>query len=245
VLTILFSIISASNFCHFPDRAHAPHQLLCLALILSAAFFFVCPDYSSTRLPLIHPAWDVMASIFYRPNLFVDLPCVNMIVYPALAKMNKNLLWLRPGSIFATGQADWNFVLSAVLLVVVVGNGANYLANKVGGNNSSDVYGFGSVVAACLGYHSREFFGPFFRIAGLPVTAQGIYWTNAAFIMLYPNRKSRHPRLVAWLVAGCAGSLLAKYHLEDVFVVGKLFKFVDFVSNSFTWFEKSSYFQWK
>jgi hypothetical protein len=151
-----------------------------------------------------------------------------MIVYPALVGMNEILPLLRPGSIFATGQADCNFVLNAVLLVVVVGNGANSLANRVCGNSSSDAYGFESVEAACLAYHLR-LLGPIFWIAELPVTAQGIYWTNAALIMLNSNRKSRYPRLVAWLVAGCAGSLLAKYHLEDVFVVGKFFKFFNLV----------------
>jgi hypothetical protein len=234
-LTTLFSIFSASDLCHqksliwdVTDRVHTAHRLLCLALILSAAFFFVCPDYSSTQLPLIYPAWDVLASIFYRPNLSVDLLCVNMIVYPALVGMNGILPLLRPGSIFATGQADWTFVLSAVLLVLVVGNGANSLANKVCGNSFSDVYGFGSVEAACLGYYLK-LEGPLLSIAGLPVTAQGIYWTNAAWIMLHPNRKSRYPQLVAWLVAGCAGSLLAKFHLEDVFVVAKFFKFFNLV----------------
>jgi hypothetical protein len=205
------------------DRVHTAHRLLCLILILSAAFFFVCPYYSSTRLP-----WDGLVSIFYRPNLFVDLLCVNMIVYPALEGMNDILRLLHPASIFATGQADWNFVLSAVLLVVVVGNGANYLANRVCGNSSSDVYGFASVEAACLTYYLR-LKRPLFWIVDLPVTAQGIYWTNAALIMLHPYGKSRYPRLGAWLVAGCAGSLLAKYHLEDVFVMGQFLKLFNLV----------------
>eukprot|EP00980_Cylindrotheca_fusiformis_P009250 scaffold2018_cov113-Cylindrotheca_fusiformis.AAC.4 len=145
--------------------------------------------------------------------------------------MSTVLRTLRHGSIFATGQSDWDFVLSTVLLVVAIGNGANAIAKRVCPRAASSPLGFESVYAACLTYIHR-LSGPSLFVLGSsklfvlgtrPVTAAGIFWAQAAFVLLQGSNSSiGYSRLVAWLVAGWAGSLLAKYHLEDIFLVGGL-----------------------
>lgn len=219
-------IYSASHYCNrkpliwdITDRVYTSRRLLSMALILSALFFFVCPDCN----PGFHPVF----SIFYRPNLILDLIHVQILITPALEGMSAVLRTLRSGSIFSTGHGDWDFVLSSVLLIGVIGNGANALANRVCGRGNAS--GFGSVCAACLTYSGRLDGPLLWMFEKRQVTKEGLFWAYAALLLVYETRtrnpKSRYPRLVAWLVAGLAGSLLAKYHMEDIFLVGGLFKF--------------------
>jgi hypothetical protein len=155
---------------------------------------------------------------------------VNYTIYPTLIEMNRIIPKLRKDSLFITGEPDFDFILGVFLLVVMIGGGSNMIATKV---TKQNVWGFSSVVAAHLTYFQRIALlrRPILVAFGSdqPVTAAGIYWTNAALIILKGNSStSSWPRLVAWIVAGCAGNLLAKYHVENISILGGLFKFLGF-----------------
>jgi hypothetical protein len=141
--------------------------------------------------------------------------------------MNRVIPQLQKGSIFSTGSNTYDFILAAIFLVLCVGGGCNILASRV---TNTKVHGFSSVIAASLAYYQRINMvrrqAILFFLLDQPVTAAGAYWTSVALLVV---RNSRHqgwfPPLVAWLVAGWAGSMFAKYHLENMKLFGDIFKF--------------------
>lgn len=227
----------AANLCHQKpliwdksDRVYTAHRVICYLLIFSAIYFFCCPQCTRLLLPkrlddlVTHTKLDSLASIFYRPHLVRDLSYANFIVHPTLTELNRVIPRLNSNSIFSTGSIDVDFFLGVFILVAIIGGGSNLLASKI--DNRHAVYGFSPVCAACLAYWQRIILIRqrfLFSFGDQQITAAGMYWTNAAFIVF--QNQDWYPRLIAWIVAGCAGTLLAKYHLENMTYFGDLMGF--------------------
>ncbi|CAJ1950840.1 unnamed protein product [Cylindrotheca closterium] len=206
------------------DRVFLATRTISACLVSFWIIFFFCPDYSVTRLSLTHPTLYAFMSIFLRPHL-MDLVTTNTAVYMALKEMRKNLAMIRPGSFFHTGDADSDYTLGVLMLVWMIGNGANALASRL--NSSYKVVGFDSVKAACLMYlhQSTVFSDTIYWLFGIQgVTAAGLFWANVPIIVMTNDKHNWFPQLVSWVIAGWAGHLLAKNHLENIFIVGHLFR---------------------
>jgi hypothetical protein len=140
--------------------------------------------------------------------------------------MSKIIPKLNRRSFLCTGDEMIDYAMAVFFLVFVIGGGSNVLASQIDGQRSS-ITGFSPVVAAALAYYQRIHVMRntiLMTIFGYDMTASRLYWTNIGWIILtYPS--SWFPRLLGWLMAGLAGSLLAKYHLENMVVWGDLLKF--------------------
>ena len=204
------------------DRVLLATRTISMLLVFFWMFFFCCPEYSVNRLSLTHPMLFSTVNILLQPH-FTDLLSLNTAVYMALKEMRKNLAMIRPGSFFHTGDADFDYALGVLMLVWLIGNGANALASRV--SSRKPLVGFDSVNAACLMYlHQSTVFSDtifwFFGIQG--VSAAGLFWANVPIIVMTSD--NWFARLVNWVVAGWAGHLLAKNHLENIFIVGHIFR---------------------
>jgi hypothetical protein len=204
------------------DQAHTAHRIICGLLILSVMASFCFPN--SPRLFFFgNPYLDGLFSVFYRPNLLLDLLHANMSVYPALLKMSRILPELKKDSLlFSSSNHDLDFVLYILLLVIIIGGGCNIVASRV---TDRSCFGFNTTVAASLAYLHRIsiYQNPVLcHIMGQPVTALGGYWSTLALSVM--RNENWFTFLVAWLLAGLFGSGLAKYHLENMWL-GDVFKF--------------------
>jgi hypothetical protein len=209
------------------DMAYTTHRLLCYVLILSCLYGFCFPSAPPRRVFANPIANGVLASIFDAPhNLLHDLIYENLCVYPALAEMSTIVHKLNRGSFLSSGDENFDYAMAVFLLVFVIGGGSNVLASQIEGQRSY-ITGFSPVVAGALAYYQRIHTMRrtiLMTIFGCDMTASRLYWTNIGWIVLsYP--KSWFPRLMAWLMAGLAGSLLAKYHLQNVVVWFDVLKF--------------------
>jgi hypothetical protein len=147
----------------------------------------------------------------------------NLCVYPALLETKRIIPRLQKGSIFSTGDTNVDFGIGVFLLIVIIGGGCNILASRL---TKSYVYGFSTVSAASLAYCQRITMvrqSTLFYLFDQPVTAVGAYWSSLA-LMAVQNQHHWFPSMVAWLAAGFAGSILAKYHLENISFFGDVFK---------------------
>lgn len=206
------------------DRVFLATQTISVFLVSFWIFFFCCPGYSVTRLSLTHPTLYATMSIFLRPQV-MDLVSANTVVYMALKEMHKTLAMVRPGSLFHTGDADSDFALGVLMLVWMIGNGANALASRL--SSTHKIAGFDSVKAACLMYlhQSTVVSDTIYWLFGIQgVTAAGIFWANVLIVVMTSDKHGWFPQLVNWLVGGWAGHLLAKNHLENMFIVGQMFR---------------------
>jgi hypothetical protein len=143
----------------------------------------------------------------------------NLFVYPTLPEMNRIIPRLQKGSIVSTGDTNVDFGIGVFLLIVIIGGGCNILAFCL---TKRYVYGFSTASAASLAYYQRITMfrqSTLFYVLSQPVTAAGAYWSSLA-LMAVQNQHDWFPSMVAWLAAGCAGSVLAKYHLENVSFFG-------------------------
>jgi hypothetical protein len=209
------------------DMAYTTHRLLCYMLIISSLYGFCCRSAPPTRVFANPIADGFLASIFCAPrNLIHDLIFENLCVHPALEEMNRIVPKLDRGSFFCTGDVNIDYAIAVVLLVLVIGGGSNLLASQIDGQRSR-ITGFSPVVAGALAYYQRinVIRRPvLMTIFGCNMTASRLYWTNICWNVLeYP--KSWFPHLMALLMAGLSGSLLANYHLENIVVWGDLMKF--------------------
>jgi len=207
------------------DRVFFATRTISVFLVSFWIFFFCCPGYSAKRLSLTHPMLYTTMSIFLRPQL-MDLLSTNTTVYMALKEMRNNLAMIRPGSFFHTGDADSDYTLGVLMLVWMIGNGANALASRLS-SSSHKIVGFDSVTAACLMYlhQSTVFSDTIYWLFGIQgVTAAGVFWANVPIIFMTSDKHNWFPLLVTWIVAGWAGHVLAKNHLENIFIVGHLFR---------------------
>ena len=215
------------------DPVHTAHRSICWALMLSAAISFCfTTNRSSSSLSEGGRLWnnpflDIVCSIFYRPHLLYDLLHANVVVYPALLEMHRILPQLRTGAFFSTGRSDVDYALSVILLVVVIGGGANYISSVLILGNKDKLYGFSSVVAASMAYTQRiSLMGAplLLRLGDIRLTTTDLYWAELGMLLLKANRRSLST-MTAWIVAGILGSALAKYHLENLAGLGGLYKF--------------------
>lgn len=207
------------------DRVIFATRTISLLLLSSWIFFFCCPGYSVTRLSFAHPTLFSIMSIFLQPQL-MDLVSTNTAVYLALKEMRTTLSMVRPGSFFHTGDANVDYALGVLMLVWLIGNGANALASRVG-SHRQPIVGFESVKAACLMYlhQSTVFSDTIFWLFGIQgVTAAGLFWANVPIIIMTTDKLNWFPQLVNWVAAGWAGHLLAKNHLENIFIGGQIFR---------------------
>jgi hypothetical protein len=113
--------------------------------------------------------------------------------------------------------------IGVFLLIVIIGGGCNILSSRL---TKRYVYGFSTASAASLAYCQRISMvrqSTLFYLLGQPVSAAGAYWGSLALMAVH-NQHDWFPSMVAWLAAGCVGSVLAKYHLENVSFFGDVFK---------------------
>jgi hypothetical protein len=210
------------------DPVHTAHRSICWALILAAtvSFCFTSP-FSRGRL-LDNPFIDSLFSVFYRPHLLYDLLHANVVVYPALRELYHILPQLRADAFFSTGSLDMDYALSVILLVMVIGGGANYASSLILANDDTCNHGFSSVVAASMAYTQRlSMIGapPLLRIGDMRLTTTDLYWAELGLLLLQANRRSIST-MIAWIVAGLLGSALAKYQLGNIVVFGGIYKFL-------------------
>ena len=186
----------------------------------------------------------ITGTVFYRPNLIHDLFYQNLAVYPALVEMQTIIttrLSSSPTNKFISYRfpmvgtsIELNYILFVVLLVVGVGGGANAIAARIGRQDPFTIRGgYSSVIAASLGYCMYEtvyrntfWFSTKNKVLlsafGIDYTAVRAFWSSAAMIILNGQQQASYaassrqwfPQLVAWLVAGFGGLLLAKYPLQ-------------------------------
>ena len=189
------------------------------------------------------------------PNTILwDLVRMNTCIYPTLVTMSRIVPKLSSSStnksmfqsLLSSQQPndiqhltmDWNYVFwTIVVLFIGIGGGCNILTTKLTGGYRCR--GLSTTVAASLAYIQRissslgggySFASPIlFHIMGRqqqPVTAVNGYWTILVTTIIYnSNSRQTWPFVVSWLLGGFCGSLLAKYHLENLFVVGNILKF--------------------
>lgn len=188
---------------------------------------FCCPRAPPRRI-FAHPIADgILASVFYPPrNLLHDLVYESFCVYPTLVQMNTMIAKLNSTSILRTGDETVDFLIAFCILVFVIGGASNLLSTRIDGQGSY-ITGFSPVIAAALAYHQRITVvraSVLVRLFGCDMTAGRLYLTGiGGIVFTYPN--SWFPRMMAWLIAGLAGSFLAKYHLENMAVWGDMLKF--------------------
>ncbi len=208
------------------DAVHTAHRIICWSLILSAAGSFCFPLAPAGRL-FDNPFIDSLVSVFYRPYLLYDLFHANVAVFPALVELHRIVPLLRSDSTLSTGDHDLDFAFAAILLVMGIGGGSNWLAAQLLAKGDC-VCGFSPVVAACLAYCQRiAIMGSpvLLLIDGFhPISTSDVYWAELVIMLLRGSRNS-FPIAIAWLIGGFLGSALGKYHLENVAVWGSLFKF--------------------
>lgn len=209
------------------DLPFTTHRMLCWILILSTVFGFCCQTAPPRRIVQNSIIDGILFSVFYQPhNLLHDLLYETLCVYPALVEINKIIPRLSSGSILSTGDNTFDFMIAVFLLVCIIGGGSNVLATRIDGQRTY-VTGFAPVIAASLAYYHRINVvrnAVLMNFVGLDMTAMRMYWTHIAYaIIAHPN--GWYPRVVAWLAAGLGGSLLAKYHLENIAVWGDVLKF--------------------
>ena len=186
----------------------------------------------------------IIGTVFYRPMLIHDLFYQNLAVYPALVEMQTIIttrLSSSPTNKFISYRfpmvgtdIQLNFILFVVLLVFGVGGGANAIAARIGRQDPFTIRGgYSSVIAASLGYCMYEtvyrntfWFSTKNKVLlsafGIDYTAVRAFWSSAAMIILNGQHQANYagssrqwfPQLVAWLVAGIGGLVLAKYPLQ-------------------------------
>lgn len=206
------------------DLPYTAHRILCWILVLSAAVSFCFPGAPPGRL-LDNSILDSLLSVFYRPHLLLDLFHANVAVYPALVELHRILPRLRAGSIWSTGNAQMDFFLAVIILVLGIGGGANWVASQIVAKQP--IYGFASVVAASMAYCQRiALLGSpiLFRYEDLFFTTADLYWAELVALFLRGTRRS-FSVVITWLVAALLGSALAKYHVENIAVWGGIYKF--------------------
>jgi len=125
-----------------------------------------------------------------------------------------------------TGNKTADYLVAVLLLVVVLGGGANLLASKIVGSRAiarGRVAGFSAVAAVGLGYMIRsssnsKFLNFYLRQDILYVH---VFWTNAVWLVFFGGNPNHwFPRLVSWLLAGLLGCLYAEFHQKHVDVLG-------------------------
>lgn len=223
------------------DKSYTVHRVLCFLLILSSFLDYCCGPWAPPlRLFWNFPTLDAMiGTVFYRPLLLHDLFCQNIAVYPALQEM-QSIITTRlssPTTKFMTYQfpmagpcVGLNYILFVLLLVLLVAGGSNAVAAKVGRQDPFTIRGgYATVIAGSLGFcmHETVYRNTFWftknkvllSVWGNDVTAPRAFWTSAVWIVLngqQTTHSSREwfPQLVAWLLAGFGGLLLAKYPLQ-------------------------------
>jgi hypothetical protein len=154
-------------------------------------------------------------------------------VYPALVEMYRIVLKLQqqqqPRSIIIrTGNSNYDYTLTILVFICVIGGGSNIAASYVSASNRY-VTGYSTVIAASLGYYQRIASvrtAIMLSLWGQDLTAGRLYWSHIGYLVLMNN--DWYPPLLAWLLAGLGGSLFAKYQLENiVFFDGiDIFKFL-------------------
>lgn len=208
------------------DVVHTAHRIICWALIFSSAVSFCFPHVPRGRL-FDNPFIDSLFSVFYRPHLIYDLLHANVAVYPSLVEMYRIFPLLRSDSTWSTGDLDVDFALAAILLIMGIGGGSNWIASQLLAKDDC-ISGFAPAVAASLAYSQRIaimaspvlFFMEGFR----PISSSDVYWLELVAILFRGTRDS-FAMAIAWLFGGILGSALGKYHLENVVVWGRVFKF--------------------
>ena len=195
-----------------------------MILVISALFSYCCPG-APIGFSFSYPYLDGFCSVFYRPHFLSDIVFPVFTVYPALMAMDRIVRRLNQKSMISTGNVTLDFTIAVIMLVFGIGGGSNLLASRMTDNQ---VYGFKSVVAASLTYSQRITGGRNVLVTmwNQPVTAVTAYWSGLALLVIQNNNRSRHwvPAVAAWLIAGLAGSILAKTHLENVQFFGDFLK---------------------
>jgi hypothetical protein len=189
-------------------------------LIASAIYFFCCPAASPTPsfgglFMNSDSIWFWLTSVFYRPNILTDLFKTNTCIYPALMEMNRIVPRLGNTSI-TFGNVNVDYTVAVLFLIFGIGGSVNWITTRV---TKRPVYGFFTTVAASLSYYQRMTRARALQtfllyVLGQPVTPATAYFTGLAMLVLSSNGNWLPP-LLAWILAGCAGSLFGQYHLEN------------------------------
>jgi len=220
------------------DPVHTAHRTICWILLLSATIDFCyigsSNSVSSSRGRVLdNPFLDSLLSVFYRPHLLYDLLHTNLIVYPALEQIYHVLPQLRVGAFWSTGDLNMDYGMLVILLVMIIGGGANYIASFLLATMDDEYnYGFSPVVAASMAYTQRISIlgtspGTVFllRLGNIRLNVTDLYWAELGLFLLKANRRSIS-NMISWLVAGLLGSALAKYQIENIAIWGGMFKFL-------------------
>lgn len=128
---------------------------------------------------------------------------LHLCIYPALQDMDRMISTLKWQDHIG-GNPNWTFAFGVVVLVLVIGGGANSIASLCVGRYT---YGWGPIVAASLAYSCAVGRLIVFRFGAWPVIPLYAFWTRFAST-LFRNVGGG----IAWLLAGLAGFMLGEYH---------------------------------
>jgi hypothetical protein len=229
LLTHFFSVFSAGSFSHEKpllvdplDRAHTTSRMMTFALLLSTTIQFCFPGAPLQTLLPTNPVLQAIASVFAHPSL-QDFVKVGFCIYPALTQLNVLVTSMRKDAMLSVGNVEWDFAISAFILVILIGSFCNMVTFRITGRF---VVGLDTTVGACLGYYQRATtFRRLITVFEQPVTAATAFWTHLALMVFTTNNSDWFPAALAWILAGWAGSAFAQYHLESQALVGGLFQF--------------------
>ena len=198
--------------------------------------------YTNNRIKSIF-GWTV-CSIFYNTDdpisLMMNLLYMNTCVYPTLIELYRVIPRVtgstNSASLFSFGNTDLDYIVAVGFIIFGIGGGTNYITSKLmtGGSrrrisqwNShtsstyySYYYGFNTVVATSLAYfqqvtQKRPVRIYLFYFLDQPLTARMIFWTCLVLTLLSASDVNWLPSVIAWSIAGCAGSILGQYHVNN------------------------------
>jgi hypothetical protein len=198
------------------DRVHTAHRVLCLTLLMMALFQFCIPQSSPPYWKRRYWYLDYLSSaLLVHSSVVYTLLDLNLCVYPALQDMDRMITTLK-WQLHAGGNPQWTFGLTVLILVILIGSGANTIATLCVGRYT---YGWGPIVAASLSYSFAVGRTTLFRFGAWPVIPVQAFWTRFASIF-FRNVGGG----LAWLLGGLAGYMLGEYHQGNQSTWGYFYK---------------------
>ncbi|CAB9497159.1 expressed unknown protein [Seminavis robusta] len=214
----------AKNLCHGNPLVYHPksyaytaHRTICFILVGTALLAF-CFNGSIPPFLTQEPFMRALLTCFSRKHfsllsLAMDLVNCSLFVYPALERMERIVPTLQDGKpSLALGVPEWtDFAFYAIVMVLFLGGGSNSLANFF--FTKDPCFGFDTTVAAAVAYCSAipSKILPFANQPAM-LTPQTVFWGYLPITALLGGTPSY---LVAWLIAGSLGVILAQYHTDN------------------------------
>ena len=210
------------HFCHGMsfDRNNRPfvaHRIFEFILIASAVSMWCLKPGWLPPEPCWRKPFATIASVFWFPSLFQDLFVCNVLVYPALVKMDR-LVSITASS---EGVATRRFFFSVVALLFGIGGLSNLVATLM---MRSANFGIHGATAASLGYllatapgkvilRGMGFINMYAADVLMAVTVIGLIDSLFSIRLPVLGGIGSHS-VLTWMLGGVLGNMMGQFQLE-------------------------------